>query len=171
MTEARTTRHSKLIKLGKIQIGYLIVVLFMLIPLTVCFPGIESINKALIREYFAPSLKRSFGFEANKTTINYLKRDYEYFAISYVKPGSFLERAGFKANDIPLYSFCKFNMLGTSDEAIFYNDLLAVSKGKVVTISVINRDDYDALINGKGFYVTSFRRIKLVLPSHSTYTF
>ena len=60
---------------------------------------------------------------------------------------------------------CNFNLIGTSNEAFFYNDLLAVRKGKVAIIYVINKDDYNSVLNGKETRIDYFRKVKLVLPS------
>src|SRR5438445_35454 len=127
-----------MIKFNNNNILYYTIILFLIISIAPMFIFLEDINDKINKFYFAPILNSQFGFESGKVKINYKKIKYEMFTLKNIKKGSIFETAGFKENDVPINFGCRFNLIGKSDESLFYNNLVLAKNGNNVTFLVIN---------------------------------
>jgi hypothetical protein len=163
MVRASNSKNSDMIKLNPVQLVYVLVVLLVLVPLTISFNALDDINDSFIRYYFAPSLKKDFGFETGKAKVTFGKEEYKLFAISSVKPRSFFDKVGIKSNDIPVYIIgCKIG-IGKTPEAIFYNTLLRAKKGYPISIRLINSNEYSTAFRTYAIYDEKYIH-KIQLP-------
>lgn len=118
-------------------------VLFTLLFSTSAFLYSEQIYIYMLRKYYVPSIEKEFGFTGGVATVKYKDQEQNFFVIKSIEPGGLLEEAGFKSGDAPFYSFCRFGLIGKSNEAIFYNSLTNVKDGDFFSLNVANIEDHN----------------------------
>lgn len=145
-----------LMTLGPRQWAVIAIVLLVVLPVITYIVFLQGIDSWYMREVVGPRLQREFGFRAGLRPVRVGNEQWQMFMITSVRKGGELEKAGFRAGDIPVLYY-------HGSESGFYYDLLAVRDGHDEQISVVQpgnlgREDW-----------RSFRRI-VRMPGRGTVT-
>lgn len=108
-----------------------------------------------------PHLERKFGFRGKPKKILLDGRETQAFVIERIEPGGLFERAGFRAGDAPVYSGCRFFVIGKTTEAMFYSQLNNLGDENWTEFRMQETEEYEDLKKGIPFTYNLKRKVYL----------
>lgn len=149
----------------------LFLTLFSLLLVFTTYIYSEEVFISLQKKYVVPQLEKKFGFKGRDIKFKINENEYETFIIESVEPNSLFDQAGFKSGDIPIYSGCRFTIVGKTDEAMFYSQLGWMRDEFVSTFTVLSFDKYQKYLKSNRVAFPRERKVFLSAKSRKCVNF
>jgi hypothetical protein len=151
------------------QSGHFIILSLTLFSLVFVFSTYiysEQVFIALQKRFVVPHLERKFGFRGKQKKILLDGRETQAFVIERIEPGGIFERAGFRPGDAPVYSGCRFFVIGKTSEAMFYSQLNNLGDENWTEFRVQETEVYDDAKKRIPFTYNPQRNVYLTAARH-----